>query len=167
MTTLSYDLIATPIGRLLLAATECGLVRVGLASEDPDEVLAGLAADVGVRPTRDPHRLAPAVQQFQEYFAGRRQRFDLALDLSLSRGFRRRVLEALLEIGYGEVESYSDLARRAGSPRAARAVGSACATNPLPIVVPCHRVVRADGSVGGYGGGLDVKTWLLDLERRA
>lgn len=164
-TSVAYDVITTPLGPLLLAATERGLVRVALPSEDRDAVLAELAVHLGARPGRDPEQLAPAARQFREYFARRRRRFDLPLDLSLAHGFYRRVLEAMQEIGYGELESYADLARRAGSPRAARAAGSACATNPLPIVIPCHRVVRADGTLGNYGGGLETKRFLLDLEQ--
>ena len=104
--------------------------------------------------------------QLEEYFAGRRRRFDLPLDLRLAHGFRRQVLEELQDVAYGTTVSYSDLARAAGSPRAVRAVGSACATNPIPIVIPCHRVLRHDGSLGGYGGGVEVKRALLELEQR-
>ena len=111
-----------------------------------------------------PARLDGAARQVEEYFAGARRSFDLPVDLRLSTGFRRAVLDHLAEIGFGRTESYAEVALAAGSPRAVRAVGSACATNPLPVVVPCHRVLRSDGSLGGYVGGLDAKRTLLALE---
>jgi methylated-DNA-[protein]-cysteine S-methyltransferase len=111
-----------------------------------------------------PARLDAVARQLDEYFAGRRQRFDLPLDWRLSAGFRRTVLHRLPEIPYGETATYAALAAMAGRPRAIRAVGSACATNPLPVVVPCHRVVRSDGTVGGYLGGVEAKAALLALE---
>lgn len=163
----AYRTIDTPVGALLLAATEQGLVRVAYAREDHDAVLAGLAGAVSPRILAAPRRLDAAAHQLDEYFAGRRTAFDLALDLRLSRGFRRTVLAHLPEIGYGHTESYAQVAVAAGNPRAVRAVGSACATNPLPVVVPCHRVVRSDGSVGGYVGGPEVKRALLGLEAAA
>ncbi len=113
-----------------------------------------------------PARLDETARQLEEYFAGRRREFDLPLDLRLAHGFRRHVLDELRDVGYGTTVSYSELAQAAGNPRAVRAVGSACATNPIPIVIPCHRVLRSDGSLGGYGGGLHVKRALLDLEQR-
>ena len=116
---------------------------------------------------RAPARLDPAARQLEEYFAGRRTAFDLPLDLRLSAGFRRDVLTHLREIGYGTTASYAALAAAAGSPRAVRAVGTACATNPLPVVVPCHRVVRSDGALGSYVGGVAAKRTLLDLEAAA
>ena len=116
---------------------------------------------------RAPDRVAAAARQLDEYFAGRRQGFDLPLDLRLSAGFRRSVLDQLRRIEFGATRSYAEIAAAAGSPRAVRAVGSACATNPIPVVVPCHRVVRTDGSPGGYVGGLDAKRSLLALERAA
>jgi len=161
---LAYRTFDSPVGALLLAATEQGLVRVAYAREDHDAVLARLADAVSPRILRAPARLDPAVRQLDEYFAGGRQTFDLPLDLRLSRGFRRAVLAHLPEIGYGSTESYAQVAAAAGSPKAVRAVGTACATNPLPVVVPCHRVVRSDGSFGGYVGGEDAKRTLLTLE---
>ena len=161
---LAYRTFDTPVGALLLAATEQGLVRVAYAREDHDAVLARLADAVSPRILRAPARLDPAVRQLDEYFAGGRQTFDLPLDFRLSRGFRRAVLAHLPEIGYGSTESYAQVAAAAGSPKAVRAVGTACATNPLPVVVPCHRVVRSDGSFGGYVGGEDAKRTLLTLE---
>lgn len=164
---IAYRTVDTPISTLLLAATEVGLVRVAFAREDHDAVLEKLAAKVSPRVLRAPARLDPVVRQLAEYFDGTRQVFDLPLDFQLSTGFRRAVLAHLPEIRYGQTESYAQVAAAAGSPRAVRAVGSACATNPLPVVVPCHRVVRSDGTRGGYVGGEDAKRTLLTLEAAA
>lgn len=152
----------TPIGPLTLAATERGVVRIGFGAEH--EVLDELAGAVSPRVLHVPARLDPLRAELDEYFEGRRQRFSVSLDRRLSQGYRRRVLEALSEVPYGRTVSYKELAERTGNPRASRAVGSAMATNPIPIVVPCHRVLRTGGALGGYGGGLDVKVWLLHLE---
>jgi methylated-DNA-[protein]-cysteine S-methyltransferase len=160
----AYRTIDTPLGTLLLAATEQGLVRVAYPREGHDVVLEQLASSISPRLLRAPARLDPAAREIEEYFAGRRSRFDLPLDLRLSRGFRRTVLSCLTGIGYGRTTSYAAIAAAAGHPKAARAVGTACATNPLPIVVPCHRVVRSDGTVGQYIGGTDAKRALLALE---
>lgn len=160
----AYRTLDTPVGTLLLAATEEGLVRVAYDREDHDAVLATLADLVSPRILRAPARLDGAATQLTEYFDGGRRRFELPVDFRLSRGFRRAVLAHLPEIGYGRTESYAQVAAAAGSPKAVRAVGTACATNPLPVVVPCHRVVRSDGSYGGYVGGADVKRTLLTLE---
>ncbi|HEX6354461.1 methylated-DNA--[protein]-cysteine S-methyltransferase [Actinophytocola sp.] len=160
----AYRTIDTPVGTLLLAATEQGLVRVAYDREDHDAVLAKLAEAVSSRILLAPARLDPAAHQLDEYFARTRRVFDLPLDFRLSRGFRRAVLAHLPEIGYGRTESYAQVAAAAGSPKAVRAVGTACATNPLPVVVPCHRVVRSDGGFGGYVGGEDAKRTLLSLE---
>lgn len=159
-----YDVVRTPVGDLLLASTSVGLVRVAFDVEGHDGVLATLASRIGPRILRDPTRVAPVVRQVQEYLAGERTSFDVALDLRLTTGFRRAVLERLRSVGYGRTVSYTTLAAESGSPRAVRAVGSACATNPVPVVVPCHRVLRSDGSLGGYIGGLAAKRRLLDLE---
>lgn len=154
----------SPIGTLTLAATPEGLVRVGFPRET-DTILDELAEEVSPRVVELPRRLDLARRELDEYFAGRRTMFDLAVDLRLAHGFRRQVLELLhTEITFGETCSYAELAAMAGSPRAHRAVGSAMATNPVPIVVPCHRVLRTGGALGGYGGGLDVKRYLLALE---
>ena len=163
----AYRTLDTPVGALLLAATERGLVRVAFAAEDHDAVLASIAARISPRILRAPGRLDDAARQLDEYFEGRRHAFDLPLDLSLATGFRRTVLAQLREIGYGHTASYAAVAVAAGSPRAVRAVGSACATNPLPVVVPCHRVVRSDGTIGQYLGGTDAKRALLRLESAA
>jgi methylated-DNA-[protein]-cysteine S-methyltransferase len=154
----------SPIGILTLAATPDGLVRVGFPRET-DTILDELAEEVSPRVVELPRRLDLARRELDEYFAGRRTMFDLPVDLRLAHGFRRQVLELLhTEITFGETCSYAELAAMAGSPRAHRAVGSAMATNPVPIVVPCHRVLRTGGALGGYGGGLDVKRYLLALE---
>jgi methylated-DNA-[protein]-cysteine S-methyltransferase len=163
----AYRTLDTPVGALLLAATERGLVRVAFAAEDHDAVLASIAARISPRILRAPGRLDAVARQLGEYFEGRRHAFDLPLDLSLSTGFRRTVLGQLREIEYGRTASYAAIAVAAGSPRAVRAVGSACATNPLPVVVPCHRVVRSDGTIGQYLGGTDAKRALLRLESAA
>jgi methylated-DNA-[protein]-cysteine S-methyltransferase len=160
----AYRTVDSPVGPLLLAATDAGLVRVAYAREDHERVLADLAARISPRVLRAPARLDPAARELDDYFAGRRRAFDLPLDLRLARGFRRSVLTHLPEIGYGSTTSYATLAAAAGSPRAVRAVGSACATNPLPVVVPCHRVVRSDGALGQYIGGTEAKHALLVLE---
>jgi methylated-DNA-[protein]-cysteine S-methyltransferase len=160
----AYRVVDSPLGPLLLAATTDGLVRVAFEGEDHDAVLTALAQTVSPRVLRAPRRLDVAARQLDEYFAGRRHAFDLSVDLRLASGFRRGVLEHLRSIPYGSTESYATVARAVGSPRAVRAAGSACATNPLPVVVPCHRVVRTDGSIGGYRGGSGAKRLLLALE---
>ena len=163
----TYRVVDSPVGSLLLAATENGVLRVAFEIEDHDRVLESLAASVGSGILRGGHRLDPLARELDDYFAGRRHGFDVQLDLRLARGFRLAVLRHLSSIPYGSTESYAEVAVASGSPRAVRAVGSACATNPLPIVVPCHRVVRSDGSLGGYLGGLPTKERLLALERTA
>ncbi len=160
----SYRTVDSPLGRLLLAATERGLVRVAFALENHDAVLQALADKLSPRILEVPSRLDIVARQLEEYFAGARRSFEVPLDFSLSRGFRLSVLEHLPHIAYGSTESYADVAKAAGSPKAVRAVGSACASNPLPVVVPCHRVVRSDGSFGGYLGGPEAKRTLLELE---
>jgi len=163
---IAYRTVDSAVGPLLLAATPLGLLRVAFASESHDSVLQNLSARVSPRVLEAPTRLDPVARQLEEFFTGRRQSFDVALDWSLSHGFRRTVLEHLnTDIGYGTTTSYATLARLSGSPKAVRAVGTACATNPIPIVVPCHRVIRSDGAVGAYRGGPAAKSALLDLER--
>ncbi len=163
----AYRSIDTPVGSLLLAATDQGLVRVAYASEDHDSVLATLAQSISPRVLNAPARLDAAAREIDEYFAGGRVAFEVPLDLRLSRGFRREVLLQLLGIGYGKTATYAWVAAAAGNPKAVRAAGSACATNPIPVVVPCHRVVRSDGGMGGYLGGVDAKRTLLELESAA
>ena len=155
----------TPVGPLLLAATEQGLVRVAYPNQGHEAVLQALADRVSPRVLHAPERLDPVVRQLDDYFAGRRRRFDVPLDWRLSTGFRSTVLHHLAaDVDYGRTASYAALAALAGSPKAVRAVGTACATNPLPVVVPCHRVVRSDGAIGSYAGGVDAKRTLLELE---
>ena len=164
----AYRTLDTPVGTLLLAATEQGLVRIAYASENHDTVLQTLADRISPRVLSAPARLDTVAAELGEYFAGRRRRFDVPLDWRLSAGFRRTVLGHLAaDIGYGHTATYAKVAQLPGNPKAVRAVGSACATNPLPVVVPCHRVVRADGGIGGYLGGAEAKRTLLTLEAAA
>ncbi len=163
----AYRTIDTPVGSLLLAATELGLVRVAYANEDHDAVLQALAVQISPRILHSKARLGETARELDEYFARRRHTFDITLDWRLSKGFRNSVLHVLPGIGYGHTASYATVAQLAGNPKAVRAVGSACATNPLPVVVPCHRVVRSDGGMGGYLGGVEAKRILLDLEAAA
>lgn len=172
----AYRTVDSPVGRLLLARTDVGLVRVAYPEADdtvePDEtaepdhtpVLASLAETISPRILHAPGELDEAAREFDEYFAGQRTGFELPLDLRLSRGFRTEVLDYLPRVGYGSTTSYAEVAAAVGRPRAVRAVGTACARNPLPVVVPCHRVVRSDGSVGAYAGGAAAKRHLLALE---
>lgn len=164
---IGYRTIDSPLGVLLLAATPRGLVRVAYEREGLDEVLQALAERISPRILRSARRLDEPAREIDEFLTGRRHGFDLPLDRSLSHGFRGQVHHHLGGIPYGHVVSYKDVATQLGSPRAVRAVGTACATNPLPIVVPCHRVLRSDGSLGGYVGGLAAKTTLLTLEGHA
>jgi len=160
----AYTTVDSPVGPLLLAATPQGLVRVAYDVEDHDRVLDALARRLSPRVLRAPGRLATAARELDEYFGGRRREFDLPLDMSLSKGFRQLVQRHLPEIGYGQTRTYGQVAALVGNPRAVRAVGTACATNPLPVVVPCHRVLKADGTPGGYVGGQEAKVTLLTLE---
>jgi len=161
----AYRTVETPVGPLLLAATEQGLIRVAYPNQGHDAVLQALADRVSPRVLHAPGRLDPVARQLDDYFAGRRQRFDVPLDWRLSTGFRSTVLHHLaIDVDYGHTASYAALAALAGNPKAVRAVGTACATNPLPVVVPCHRVVRSDGAIGNYAGGVEAKRTLLELE---
>jgi methylated-DNA-[protein]-cysteine S-methyltransferase len=160
----AYRTLDTPVGSLLLAATPAGVVRVAYPREDHDTVLAALAARVSPRVLRAPARLDDAARQLDAYFAHRGQGFTVPLDLRLAHGFRRTVLEHLSGVAYGRTVSYGELAAGVGNPGAVRAVGTACATNPLPLLIPCHRVVRSDGTPGGYVGGPEAKRALLALE---
>lgn len=163
----AYRTLETPVGPLLLAATETGLVRVAFEREGFDAVLESLAQRISPRVLEAPRRLDAAAVELDEYFAGRRHSFDVPLDFALTSGFRRSVQTSLPGIDYGRTRSYKEIAELVGSPRAVRAVGTACATNPLPVVLPCHRVLRSDGGLGGYIGGLEAKTALLSLEKAA
>jgi methylated-DNA-[protein]-cysteine S-methyltransferase len=163
----AYMTVDSPVGPLLLAATPKGLVRVAYDVEDHDRVLETLTQQISPRVLRAPKRLDAAARELDEYFARKRRAFDLPLDLSLSRGFRQLVQRHLPEIGYGQTRTYGQVAQLVGNPKAVRAVGTACATNPLPVVVPCHRVLKADGTPGGYVGGPAAKMTLLRLEAAA
>ena len=163
----AYRTVDSPVGPLLVAATPRGVVRVAYDTENHDRVLETLADKVSPRVLRASERLDEAARELEEYFAGRRRAFDLPLDRSLSRGFRLLVQQHLPSIGYGQTSSYRQVAELIGHPKAVRAVGTACATNPLPVVVPCHRVLRSDGTPGGYVGGLAAKATLLNLEAAA
>jgi methylated-DNA-[protein]-cysteine S-methyltransferase len=160
-----YAPVSSPFGELLLATTQRGLVRLAFPEENVDSVLERIARRVSPRIVEAPARLESARRELEEYFAGSRQRFDLALDWSLVGGpFGRKVLRVTSEIPYGGVLSYGEVAADAGSPRGSRAAGNALGSNPIPIVVPCHRVLHSGGGLGGYGGGLERKRWLLELE---
>ncbi|MFV0318511.1 MAG: methylated-DNA--[protein]-cysteine S-methyltransferase [Microthrixaceae bacterium] len=161
---IAYQIVDSPYGPLLVAATAEGVVRVAFANEDHDVVLAELARTVSPRILEFPDRTAETARQLGEYFEGRRQTFEVPVDLRLVHGFRRQVISHLSSIPYGTTASYAELAATVGNPRAVRAVGSACAHNPVPVLVPCHRVVRSDGSIGNYLGGTEAKRSLLRLE---
>ncbi len=161
---ISYRTVDSPLGTLMLAATSEGVLRVAFEGEDFDHVLGSLSKSVSPRILKSRRRLDQPAHQLEEYFDGARQVFHLPLDRRLSHGFRGTVQHYLPTIPFGETLSYRDVAERVGHPQAVRAVGSACATNPIPVIVPCHRVVRADGSLGGYLGGLEAKRELLRLE---
>lgn len=160
----AHRTVDSPYGPLLVAATPAGVVRIAFAAQGHDAVLDRLAAQISPRVLAAPGHLHDAARQLDEYFAGRRRVFDLPVDLRLAHGFRRRVLDNLRSVPYGSTATYAALAAAAGNPRAVRAVGSACATNPIPIVVPCHRVVRTDGTIGQYLGGTPMKRALLAME---
>ena len=156
----------SPLGRLTLAATADGVVRIGLANETYDDVLYDVAARISPRVIRTSRGVVSTLRrELDEYFAGARKTFDVALDWRLTKGFRRKILRAAACIPYGETASYGQVAADTGSARAVRATGSALANNPLPILVPCHRVRPASGAMGDYRGGRDAKAFLLDLER--
>lgn len=160
----AYAELDSPIGTLLAATTDVGLVQIRWHNSDRNQSLERLAATFGPRVLELPGRLEAVRRELGEYFEGRRQSFDLTLDWRLTDGFVRKVLAETATIPFGETRTYAEMATAAGSPRAFRAAGSALGANPLPIVVPCHRVLRKGGALGGYGGGLDVKRALLELE---
>ncbi len=160
----AYTTTDSPFGPLLLARTPRGLVRVGLPNQDTEELLEELSARVSPRVLEAPAGLEQVRRELDRYFEGELDRFELPLDWSLSAGFRQRVLRAIDRIPYGQTRSYAEMASEAGNERAVRAAGSACGSNPIPVVVPCHRVLRTGGALGGYGGGLAMKRGLLELE---
>jgi methylated-DNA-[protein]-cysteine S-methyltransferase len=160
----AYTTADSPFGPLLLAQTKKGLVRVGLPNQNSDELLVDLAERVSPRVLEAPAELDEVRRELDLYFEGKLDSFDLPLDWRLSGGFRQRVLRAINRIPYGQTRSYTEMARKAGNERAVRAAGTACGSNPIPLVVPCHRVLRTGGALGGYGGGLPMKEALLQLE---
>ena len=160
----AYAEIDSPIGELIVFVTPRGLLRIKYADEPIEGVLADVAARVSPRILRAPARTDEARHELEAYFGLRRRAFNLPIDWSLVHGFAGRILRNTARIPFGDVRSYGQLAVAAGSPRAARAVGNALGSNPIPIVVPCHRVLHADGGLGGYSGGLDRKRYLLALE---
>jgi methylated-DNA-[protein]-cysteine S-methyltransferase len=160
----AYTTTDSPFGPLLLAETPSGLVRLGLPNQDADELLVELAERVSPRVLEAPAAFDRTRRELDLYFEGKLDRFDLLLDWSLSDGFRLRVQRAIAGIPYGETRSYREMATIAGNERAVRAAGTACGRNPLPLVVPCHRVLRSGGGLGGYGGGVAMKRALLEME---
>lgn len=161
---IAYRVVDSPLGDLLLAATGQGVLRVAFADEGHDAVLADLADRVSPRVLRAPGRLDAVARALEGYLAGRSRTLDVPVDLRLLGGYRHEVVAALPRIAYGRTATYAEVADLTGRPRAVRAVGSACAHNPVPLLLPCHRVVRSDGSEGGYRGGPEAKHWLLELE---
>jgi methylated-DNA-[protein]-cysteine S-methyltransferase len=159
----AYDLVESPVGELFVGVSDRGLCVISYEA-DPDLQVERLARGFGSRVLRSPRPIDPTRRQLDEYFAGKRTRFDLDVDLRLARDFGRTVLDELSRVPFGEVTTYGALAARAGKPRAARAVGTIMNRNPVPIVLPCHRVVGANGSLVGYAGGLERKQMLLQLE---
>jgi methylated-DNA-[protein]-cysteine S-methyltransferase len=165
MLDVAYATTDSPLGPLLLAGTDRGLVRLAyLDFADRDGVLQALADRVSPRMLEAPRRLDEPRRELEDYFEGRRREFDLPLDWQLMTDFTRRILTAAAAIPFGSVSTYGAVAREAGSPRGSRAAGNALGSNPIPIVIPCHRVLHADGGIGGYTGGLERKRTLLAIE---
>jgi methylated-DNA-[protein]-cysteine S-methyltransferase len=162
----AYATADSPYGTLLLAKTPQGLVRLGLPNEEFEPILVDLAGRISPRVLETPGKLDEERRELDDYFAGRREAFELPIDWQLSHGFHLRARQGIAAIPYGETRTYTDLARDAGNERAVRAAGSACSRNPIPLVVPCHRVLRSDGSLGGYAGGLEMKQGLLEMENQ-
>ncbi len=162
---MAYATVDSPLGPLVVAATPRGLVRVAYTEPGADvDVVEELARKLSPRVLEAPERLDAVRRELDEYFHGRRTGFDLPLDWALTRGFTSRVLQATARIAFGSTSTYAEMASDAGSPRAVRAAGNALGANPLPVVVPCHRVLRTGGAMGGYTGGLERKEYLLRLE---
>ncbi|MSO42130.1 MAG: methylated-DNA--[protein]-cysteine S-methyltransferase [Solirubrobacterales bacterium] len=161
----AYATVESPYGELMVAVTDRGVVQLSLPNYSNEEALARLAREVSPRVLEAPARLDPVRRELDAYFSGSRSEFTVRVDWRLSHGFRGRVLHAIAGIPYGQTRSYSELAAEAGNPRAFRAAGTACGANPVPLIVPCHRVVKTDGSPGNYGGGPEMKLELLRLER--
>ena len=160
----AWDTLDTPLGELAVFLTPRGLVRLSYGNEPMADTLDELASRVSPRILRSPRRTEQARRELDAYFAGRLRRFDTPVDWTLTRGFTRGVLAATARVPYGETASYGEVAAEAGSPRAARAAGNALSANPIPILVPCHRIIHGDGGIGGYTGGLERKRFLLRIE---
>jgi methylated-DNA-[protein]-cysteine S-methyltransferase len=160
----AYATIGSPFGELVVAETGRGVVKISFGHESPDEVVEELASAVSPRVLEAPARLDPVRRELDEYFEGRLHRFTVPLDWQLAHGFQTRVLRATAAIPYGETRSYGEVAEEAGNRRAFRAAGTALGRNPLPLIVPCHRVLRSGGVIGNYGGGPEMKEALLRLE---
>jgi methylated-DNA-[protein]-cysteine S-methyltransferase len=161
----AYATVDSPLGPLMVAGTRHGLVRLSYSQfRDDESVLADLASRVSPRVLEAPARLDSVRRELDEYFEGRRTDFDLPIDWALTRGFTTEVLRATAEVGFGHTTTYAEVASAAGSPRAVRAAGNSLGSNPMPIVVPCHRVLRTGGALGGYTGGVERKEFLLRLE---
>ena len=167
MGSFSHAAFDTELGPVALAATEVGVVRVSLPGSDPDELVEEVIARTRLEPVEGGERVDEAADQIEDFISGDRTNFDVDLDWRLVTGFNRQVLEATASIPYGETRSYGEVAEMAGSPGAQRAAGTALSVNPIALIVPCHRVIRSDGSIGGYGGGMSgqrLKQRLLDIE---
>jgi methylated-DNA-[protein]-cysteine S-methyltransferase len=160
----SYTEVQTPIGPLFVASSDEGVCEISFAGEQSDEEFRRLLERRGLWPQRDDRAVAPVTDQLQEYFAGRRSQFQVPLDFFGLSPFTQSVLDATAEVPFGQVRTYRQIAERIGRPRATRAVGNALHRNPIPLIVPCHRIVRSDLSLGGYAGGVSVKEQLLHLE---
>ena len=160
----AYATLDSPYGELFVAATDRGVVKLGLPNLGTDGALEQLAAEISPRVLEAPARLDPARRELDAYFNGELRRFETPVDWRLSRGFTDKVLHVVARIPYGRTLSYGDVAEKAGNPRAFRAAGTACGANPVPLIVPCHRVVQAGGRPGNYGGGPEMKRGLLEME---
>jgi methylated-DNA-[protein]-cysteine S-methyltransferase len=165
----AYAPVDSPFGRLLVARTDRGVVRVALPKEltrrSEDEVLEDLARYISPRVLEAPGKLDEERRELEAYFEGKRDHFDVPVDWELTpAGFRNRALHAVARIPYGKTKTYAEIAKAAGNPRAFRAAGTACGRNPIPLIVPCHRVVQSGGGIGNYGGGPQMKEALLSLE---
>ena len=160
----AYATMESPFGELVVAGTERGIVRLALPQSDHDALLEDLATRISPRVLEAPARLDPVRRELEQYFQGRLMKFSVPVDWRLSAGFRSKVLHAIARIPYGHTLSYGEVAAKAGNPRAFRAAGTACGSNPVPLIVPCHRVVQSSGAVGNYGGGPEMKEALLKLE---
>ncbi len=161
---LAYAIVPSPIGALVVTCTYKGVARIDFGEGREEQILEWIAQDLSPRLMEIPARTDQARRELDEYFEGTRRRFEVPIDLSTVKGFRRKVLAAARKIPYGRTASYTQVAAAAGNPRAVRAAGTALGHNPVPIIVPCHRVLRSDGTLGGYGGGLPKKELLLELE---